>query len=93
MKVFWSFFKLLFLSVWKYSCAFFYACIASEHRAYQGLSESNGTVNYTLPLSSSSSWRFFWADYEPAVFALSTCTQLPCPEELEHSHAKERTLW
>jgi len=66
--------------------------IISEHQAYRRLSECKETVNYTLPLRSSSSLRFFWADYEPAVFVLSTYTQLPCQEEQEHSHAEDGTL-
>ena len=80
-------------SVWLYSCAYSDLCyIVSEHQAYRRLSECKETVNYTLPLRSSSSWRFFWADYEPAVFVLSTYTQLPCQEEQEHSHAEDGTL-
>lgn len=77
-----------------YFWAFPYGCIASKHQlpGYKGLSKRKETVNYTLPPSSSSSWRFFWADYELAVFALSTCTQLPYLEELERNHAEERTL-
>lgn len=66
--------------------------IVTEHQTYRRLSECKDTVNYTLPLRSSSSWRFFWADYEPAVFVLGTYTQLPCQEEQEHSHAEDGTL-